>query len=128
MTAIVYAILAAIFYAINLPVSKILLHVIGATMMAALLYLGAGVGIGILFWVKRKEQNKKEYLEQRDLPYTIGMIVLDMIAPILLMFGLMQTTSANASLLNNFEIVATSVIALLIFKETISKRLWIAIF
>jgi drug/metabolite transporter (DMT)-like permease len=38
-----------------------------------------------------------------------------------------MTTSANASLLNNFEIVATSLIALLIFKESISKRLWGAI-
>ena len=55
------------------------------------------------------------------------MIVLDIIAPILLMFGLKYSTSASASLINNFEIVATSLIALLIFKEVISKRLWIAI-
>ena len=38
-----------------------------------------------------------------------------------------MTNSANVSLLNNFEIVATSMIALLIFKEIISKKLWIAI-
>ena len=41
--------------------------------------------------------------------------------------ALRSTTSANASLLNNFEIVATSVIALLVFKEAIGKRLWLAI-
>ena len=39
-----------------------------------------------------------------------------------------MTNSANVSLLNNFEIVATSIIALVIFKEIISKKLWIAIF
>jgi drug/metabolite transporter (DMT)-like permease len=44
------------------------------------------------------------------------------------MLGLTMTTSANASILNNFEIVSTSLIALLIFKESISKRLWGAIF
>ena len=33
-----------------------------------------------------------------------------------------------ASLLENFEIVATSLIALIIFKEKVSSRLWIAIF
>lgn len=33
----------------------------------------------------------------------------------------------NVSLLNNFEIVATSMIALFIFKEVISKKLWFAI-
>jgi drug/metabolite transporter (DMT)-like permease len=55
------------------------------------------------------------------------MIVLDIAAPILLMIGLSMTTASNASLLNNFEIVATSMIALLLFKEAVSKRLWLAI-
>lgn len=55
------------------------------------------------------------------------MIVLDILAPIFLMIGLTITTAENVSLLNNFEIVATSLIALLIFKESISKRLWLAI-
>ena len=55
------------------------------------------------------------------------MVILDIAAPIFLMIGLSHTTAANVSLLNNFEIVATSIIALLIFKERIGKRLWIAI-
>ena len=55
------------------------------------------------------------------------MVVLDIADPILLMIGLTKTTAANASLLNNFEIVATSLIALCVFKEAISKRLWTAI-
>lgn len=127
ITAIIYAVLAAVFYAISMPASKVLLKHIEPTMMASLLYLGAGIGIGILFLIKRKEIDQKDYLAKADLPYTLGMIILDIIAPILLMFGLLHTTSANASLLNNFEIVATTVIALLLFKELISKRLWIAI-
>lgn len=57
----------------------------------------------------------------------IGMIVLDIIAPILLMFGILDSASSNASLLNNFEIVCTSIIALVIFKEAVSKKMWIAI-
>jgi drug/metabolite transporter (DMT)-like permease len=55
------------------------------------------------------------------------MVVLDIGAPIFLMIGLNMTTAANASLLNNFEIVATAVIALVFFKEAVSKRLWLAI-
>jgi len=62
-----------------------------------------------------------------ELPYILGMILLDILAPILLMVGLGLTTSANASLLNNFEIVATSLIALLVFKEAIGGKMWIAI-
>ena len=57
----------------------------------------------------------------------IGMVVLDIAAPILLMLGLHRTNSANASLLNNFEIVATSLIAFLVFREVISKKLQAAI-
>lgn len=55
------------------------------------------------------------------------MIALDIAAPIFLMMGLARATSANAALLNNFEIVATSIIALFVFKEVISPRLWVAI-
>jgi drug/metabolite transporter (DMT)-like permease len=126
--AILYAVLAAVFYAINMPFSKLLLKIIQPTMMAAFLYLGAGIGIGIIFFLNKKSDNKSDYLSKNDLPYVLGMIGLDIIAPILLMFGLLNTSSANASLLNNFEIVATSVIALVVFKEIISRRLWIGIF
>lgn len=125
--ATIYAILAAVFYALNMPASKVLLQDIGPTMMAALLYLGAGIGVGVLFLMNRGKIRHEELLGRKDLPYTLGMIVLDIIAPIFLMFGLLHTTSANASLLNNFEIVATSIIALVVFKEAISKRLWITI-
>ena len=55
------------------------------------------------------------------------MIVLDIAAPILLMLGLERCDAASASLLNNFEIVATSVIALCIFREKISRPTWLAI-
>ena len=55
------------------------------------------------------------------------MVILDIAAPIFLMIGLTRTAAANASLLNNFEIVATSLIALLVFRERIGKRLWLAI-
>lgn len=121
-----YAILAAIFYAVNMPFSKILLGNVPPTMMAALLYIGAGIGIGAIYMIDRKDRTGSK-LEKNDLPYTLGMIVLDILAPVFLMFGLLHTTSANASLLNNFEIVATSLIALVVFKEMVSKRLWIAI-
>jgi len=52
--AIVYALLAAVFYAVNIPVSKLLLREVGPTTMAALLYLGAGIGIGIMSLLRRK--------------------------------------------------------------------------
>jgi drug/metabolite transporter (DMT)-like permease len=41
--------------------------------------------------------------------------------------GLNATTAANVSLLNNFEIVATALIALAVFRARISPRLWLGI-
>lgn len=128
-TAIFYAILAASLYAISSPISKILLKKIPPTLMAALLYLGAGVGMSTIAFIRNKstKEQKEARLTKKELPFAIGMVALDIGAPIFLMIGLSMTTAANASLLNNFEIVATSLVALLIFKESISKRLWTAI-
>ena len=124
-----FAILAATLYAINVPLSKIFLEHVGTTMMAAFLYLGAGVGLFLYGLLEKAfgSGEKQERLTKKELPYTIGMVVLDILAPIFLMMGIARTNSANASLLNNFEIVATSLIALFIFKEKISKLLWAAI-
>lgn len=123
--AVFYAVLAAALYAINAPVSKLLLTEIPSTMMAGLLYLGAGIGMYIL---EKFNKHKEELpLTKKEIPYTAAMVILDIAAPIFLMIGLTKCSAANASLLNNFEIVATSLIALFIFKEAISKRLWMAI-
>ena len=122
--ATLFAILAAALYAVNIPLSKVLLQFVQPTMMAAFLYLGAGVGL-FVYGAAIKEKGGK--LTKAELPYTVGMIVLDIAAPILLMLGLQHTGSANASLLNNFEIVATSLIAFFAFREKLSKQLIAAI-
>ena len=123
------AILAAGLYAVNSPFSKLLLDYMPSTLMAGFLYLGAGLGMAMIA-VIRKASGRPETeapLTRHMLPYTIAMIVLDIAAPICLLFGLTMTSAANASLLNNFEIVATAMIALLIFRETVSPRLWLGI-
>lgn len=124
-----FALLAAVLYAVHSPLSKLLLEKVPATMMAAFLYLGAGIGLFLVGSVQRitGRKEKEQPLTRKELPYTIGMVVLDIAAPIFLMLGLSMTTAANASLLNNFEIVATSIIALAVFKEAISRRLWVGI-
>jgi len=127
--AIFLAILAAALYAISTPVSKMMLQVAPPTMIAAFLYLGAGIGVGTMMLVRfeRKRPSTEERLHRRDIPYTVVMVALDIAAPILMMFGLKTCSAANTSLLNNFEIVATAIIALLFFGEAVGRRLWTAI-
>lgn len=128
LLAVLLALLAAALYAISVPLSKLLLERMGSVFLSSFLYLGAGIGIGIMYlFTQKKEGAKSERLTKKELPYTVGMIALDIAAPILLMIGLKTATAANVSLLNNFEIAATSLIALFIFKELISKRVWFAI-
>ena len=123
------AVLAAALYAINSPFSKLLLDYMPSTLMAGFLYIGAGLGMGVIALLRKlkKVERTEEKITKADLPYTVAMIVLDIAAPIFLLLGLSYTSAANASLLNNFEIVATALIALVVFKERISPRLWFGI-
>ncbi|MDD4095544.1 MAG: DMT family transporter, partial [Oscillospiraceae bacterium] len=116
-------------YGISAPISKLLLDKIHPTLMAALLYLGAGSGMLLINAVRsfrRNVRNEKKWA-RNDLPFIFGMIVLDIAAPVFLMMALTMTSAANISLINNFEIVATALIALFFFKETIGGHMWIAI-
>ena len=126
--AIFLAITAAALYALSTPFSKLLMAKIPPSFMAGLLYLGAGIGMLPLCFIKNiiGKSNARKIVRQ-DLPYIIEMIVLDIAAPVLLMTALTKVSAANISLINNLEIAATSVIAFLIFKEKISPRLWIGI-
>ena len=126
-SALLFALLAAVFYAVNTPLSKLLLTQFSSTMLAGFLYLGAGVGVGVLYLFRFRTEAPDTRLKRADLPYTVGMIVLDVFAPIFLMLGLKFGSASNAALLGNFEIVATTLIALLVFRETVTARLWCAI-
>ena len=124
---VIFALSAALFYALNIPVSKIMLKDIPPVLMAAFMYLGAGIGVGIMYLPHLKHETPSERLCREDLPYVLGMILLDIIAPILLMIGVNTGTASNASLLGNLETVFTALIALLLFHEKISVRLWLAV-
>lgn len=123
------ALLAAALYALSTPFSKLLLEHVSSAMLAALLYLGAGAGLLAVRIVHPRAalRGKEQPLVREDLPYTAAMVLLDIAAPVCMMFGLRAASAANVSLLNNFEIVATSLIALLLFREAVSARLWLAI-
>ena len=71
--AMLLAVAAVLSYAISIPFSKLLLKQIEPTMMGALLYLGAGIGVGILSLCTKKHQKKQESLQKKDLPYMIAM-------------------------------------------------------
>ena len=124
--SVAVALAAAALYALSTPFSKVLLADIAPNMMAALLYLGAGAGMTVLAFARVMRGDKAgaqgRPLERADTPYAAAMVALDIAAPLLLMAGLSRSSAESVSLLNNFEIVATTLIARLAFGEWVAAR------
>lgn len=126
--AIAMAILAALLFGLNAPFSKLLLKLVSPELMAALLYLGTGLGMALLYLISfQHERTSEKDLDRQDLPWLAGMVLLDVAAPILLMLGLSRVSAETTALLVNFEIVATTLVAMVVFKEMLSWKLGVAI-
>jgi drug/metabolite transporter (DMT)-like permease len=127
---IVQAILAAILFGASAPISKIFLGEIEPIPLAAFLYLGSGLGLFVFHLLQRKKTKVdiEAPIQRSDLVWLAGAILAGgVIAPIILLFGLRYTPGATASLLLNFEGVATTLIAALVFNEAVSRQAWWAI-
>ena len=123
MTGIVYALLSAALFGVSAPLAKLLLGAISPWLLAGLLYLGSGVGLALVRLVRRSNEAG---LSRGDWPW-FGAAVLSggVVGPVLLVFGLAQSTAAEASLLLNLESVLTLGIAWIVFKENVDRRLLI---
>lgn len=126
---VLYALLAALLFGLNAPAAKLLVARVDPLFMAALLYLGAGAGMLGLGWLRRGRAGviRESRLTRAELPYILLMVLLDIAAPILLMLGLSRANAGTAALLGNFEIAATAFFALVLFREAVGRRMWIAI-
>ena len=122
--AVISVLFCAIIYALSIPLIK-LLNFNAPLLQGGLLYFGAGFGIFLTTIFKKR--NKTLRLTLKELPYLISMILLDISAITFLVIGISKTNSSNVSLLSNFELVATSLVACLFFKEAVSKKLFGAI-
>lgn len=128
----VIAIASAMLFGASTPLAKLLLGGgVDPWLLAALLYLGSGIGLGILQLGRRASGKPpaEASLERSDLPW-LGLVVLagGIVAPVLLMIGLTHTPAAAAALLLNVEGLATMGIAWIVFKENVDRRLLLGAF
>jgi len=127
---ILQALLAAIFFGASAPIAKLLLgDNIAPIFLAAFLYLGSGTGISLVKLTQRMRSKEVEAsIKPPDIKWLAGAVIAGgILAPIILMISLQNTSASMASLLLNFEGVGTTLIALLFFKEAIGRRAWTAI-
>jgi drug/metabolite transporter (DMT)-like permease len=122
-SGIVAALAAAALFGASTPFAKALVGGVSATLLAGLLYLGSGVGL----WFARIYRDRgfsTPNLARREWPWLAGAIAFGgVVAPILLMYGLKQTSAGNASLLLNLEAVLTAILAWVVFRENADRRI-----
>jgi drug/metabolite transporter (DMT)-like permease len=129
----VQALLAAALFGAGIPFVKLLVAEIDPVPVAALLYLGSGAGGAVVLLGRRLRAGSDAHashaaLARSDLPWLAGAVLSGGVAaPIVLMAGLRSTPSATASLLLNFETVATVLLAALLFREAVGRRVWMTV-
>ena len=117
------ALLAALFFGASTPFAKILTGDIHPILLAGLLYLGSGLGLGTMVLLRGRVR-MQAFLSQRDIPWLAGAVFLGgIIGPVLLLVGLVRTPASTASLLLNFEAVFTALLAWFVFGENVDKRI-----
>jgi len=116
---------AALFGA-STPLAKLLLGEVDPWLLAGLLYLGSGIGLGIVHLSRQflRIEPPEAPLRRADLPRLAAVVLAGgVIGPLLLMLGLSVTPASSAALLLNVEGLATMGIAWAVFHENADRRI-----
>ena len=115
------ALASAVLFGVSAPLAKLLLGDVSPWLLAGLLYCGSGLGLWTYRLVTRKERVR---LQRSDVAPLVGAVVAGgVVAPVLLMLGLSAMPASGASLLLNAEAVFTAVLAWVVFREHVDRRI-----
>jgi drug/metabolite transporter (DMT)-like permease len=125
---ILFALLAAALFGASTPFAKLLSGQASPLMLAALLYLGSGIGLSVWLAARSawKTQGMAASIPATDLPWLAGAVLAGgVIGPVLMMTGLQVLPAATVSLLLNMEGVLTALLAWFAFHEPFDRRVFI---
>lgn len=121
------ALLAAVLFGMSTPLAKVVSPRVDPVLMAGLLYLGSGLGLGAYAWLRARRKGlavREAALTRQDVPWLAGSILSGgVVGPVLLMWGLAQTPASTTSLLLNLEGVLTALLAWFVFRENFDRRI-----
>lgn len=111
---------AAALFGLSAPLSKALLGEMSPQVLAGLLYLGGG--LGLTAYRRVRPSSVEAPLERADRPTLIAIVLAGgVLAPLLMLYGLERTTAVTGSLLLNLEAPFTVAMAVLFFREHVSR-------
>lgn len=124
--AIITGLLSGFLFGVATPLSKILLDGLNSFQLAGLLYLGAALAM-VPFILKNSNQIKMLF-KSESRTRTLGIIIFGgFLGPLLLMLGLKAANAASVSIWLNMELVATALLGVLIFRDSIDRFTWIGV-
>ncbi len=113
--------MAATLFGAGTPLAKLLLAQTSPWLLAALLYLGSGIGLFLLRQIRRSAPVR---LPGGEWKWLAGAVIAGgMVGPVLLMVGLSGMSASGASLLLNAEGILTALIAWFVFRENFDRRI-----
>jgi drug/metabolite transporter (DMT)-like permease len=119
-----FAILAAALFGAATPASKVLLSGLSPFQLAGLLYLGAAIGVAPAA-ARGGGIRLPDRADRRNRLRLLGAVVAGGICgPVLLLLGLRLAAAASVSLWLNFELAATAVLGVLLFRDHLGLRGW----
>jgi drug/metabolite transporter (DMT)-like permease len=118
---VVRCLLAAALFGATAPLASELAGSVPVFTLAGLLYVGAAMA-ALPVTVRRPPSRRALGAEWR--PAIVAVVAGGAIGPLLLVAGLARTNAATASILLNTELAATVLLAAMVFREHLGRRLW----
>jgi drug/metabolite transporter (DMT)-like permease len=124
--AIITGILSGFLFGVATPFSKLLLAGLNSFQLAGLLYLGAG--LAMVPFILRKDNQVKMLFKPGRKVKILGIIVFGgLLGPLLLLAGLKTANAASVSIWLNMELVATAILGVLVFRDSLDKMAWVGV-
>ncbi|TAM97027.1 MAG: EamA family transporter, partial [Rhodanobacteraceae bacterium] len=122
-SSIAAALTAAALFGASTPLAKALLRDLSPVLLAGLLYLGSGVGLGLIRVARDRGWRTPPMAGKEWFWLSLAIVFGGVLGPLALMLGLTRTTAATASLLLNLEAVLTALLAWIVFRENADRRI-----
>ncbi len=121
--AIASAIAAALLFGASTPIAKQLLRDTPPILLAGLLYLGSGIGLGMIRTARDRGWRSPSMTPNEWLWLLLAIGFGGVLGSVALLLGLTRTSAASASLLLNLEAVLTALLAWIVFRENADRRI-----